>query len=180
MLTVKALHIIFIVTWFAGLFYIVRLFVYAAEASAMDQPKGGILSEQYKIMMRRLWFGITWPSMVLTLLFGFWMVALVPEFLSQTWFIVKLIMVAGLMLYHGWCQIVFRRFSRDLNKKSGNHYRMMNEVATLFLVSIVFVVVQKSSTDWMKALLGLLVLSLALMAAIKLYKRVREGKKTTS
>lgn len=114
--------------------------------------------------------------MILTLVFGFWMVALVPEFLSQAWFIVKLFLVAGLILYHGWCQVVYQRFKRDLNKKSGNHYRVMNEVATLFLVSIVFVVVQKSATDWLQALLGLLILSLVLMSAIKLYKRFRERK----
>jgi putative membrane protein len=70
LLTVKALHIIFIVTWFAGLFYIVRLFVYQAEADQKEEPEKSILSKQYKIMAKRLWYGITWPSFVLTLLFG--------------------------------------------------------------------------------------------------------------
>ena len=69
---VLSLHIIFIVTWFAGLFYIVRLFIYHTEAEAKPEPEKSILQNQYKIMEKRLWYGITWPSLVLTLIFGPW------------------------------------------------------------------------------------------------------------
>src|ERR1700754_3681053 len=103
-LYIKALHIIFVVTWFAGLFYMPRLMVYNAEAGAQPEPARGILRNQYGVMMKRLWFGITWPSAVLTLIFGlttWYQLGVFPE-----WLKIKLLFVIGLYLYHVSLHIV--------------------------------------------------------------------------
>ena len=139
-----ALHIIFVVTWFAGLFYIVRLFIYHAEAEKKPLYEKDILQKQYKLMEKRLWYGITWPSMIGTYVFGSWI--LFSNFffyISSPWFILKLAFVFGLFLYHMQCQVMFSKFQKDAAKYSGFKLRMWNEVATLFLVSIVFIVVIK-------------------------------------
>ena len=94
---IKALHIIFIVTWFSGLFYIVRLFVYSAEANAKTEPEKSILLKQFSIMQKRLWYGITWPSAILTLIFGTWIGILYGSL--PTWLLVKLLLCARDFLY---------------------------------------------------------------------------------
>src|SRR4051812_49015910 len=99
----KALHIIFVVTWFAGLFYIVRLFIYHVEASAKADPEKTILINHFKGAQRRLWYGITWPSMILTFLFGFWMAFEMFGLQFPAWLWTKLAFVFGLMLYHFQC-----------------------------------------------------------------------------
>src|ERR1700756_5236137 len=96
-LYVKALHIIFIVTWFSGMFYIVRLFIYNTEAHAMAEPDRSILQKQFTLMIRRLWLGITWPSAVLTLIFGPWMWYMYGTL--DNWLAVKLCFVVGLYAY---------------------------------------------------------------------------------
>src|SRR4051812_23540048 len=95
---VKALHIIFVVTWFSGLFYIVRLFIYNREAVDKPDPERGILQRQFSIMIRRLWLGITWPSAILTLIFGLWMLQLYGAI--PPWLVWKLVFVGALYLYH--------------------------------------------------------------------------------
>src|SRR5882672_10869832 len=104
---IKALHIIFIVTWFSGLFYIVRLFIYNTEAEGKEEPERSILQAQFKVMIRRLWVGITWPSAVLTLIFGPWMWYLLGSI--PGWLIVKLIFVVALYLYHLSLHNIFRQ-----------------------------------------------------------------------
>src|ERR1035437_10068394 len=100
-LYIKALHIIFIVTWFSGMFYIVRLFIYNTEANEKDEPARSILMNQYNIMIKRLWFGITWPSAILTLIFGPWMWYSLYTFnILPQWLLIKLCFVLGLYLYH--------------------------------------------------------------------------------
>ncbi len=175
-LYVLALHIIFIVTWFAGLFYIVRLFIYHTEAETMEEPAKSILQTQYKLMEKRLWYGITWPSMFLTIIFGVWMVVLNPYILKEAYFIVKLCFVAGLVLYHFQCHVMFRQLKNDEVKHSSFKLRMWNEVATLFLVSIVFLIVLKSNTGFIYGILGLVIFSGTMLLAIKLYKKSREKK----
>lgn len=175
-LYIKALHIIFIVTWFAGLFYIVRLFIYHTEANAFEESKKSILQNQYKIMESRLWYGITWPSMVLTLGTGSFLVWEMPFYLSQTFFIVKLCFVFGLILYHLKCHSIFKQLQNDVIRYSSLKLRIWNEVATLFLVSIVFLIVLKSNTGFIKGVLGLIVFAIVLLIAIKLYKKSREKK----
>jgi len=178
MLPIKALHIIFIVTWFAGLFYIVRLFVYHSEAEQKEETEKQILIKQFRIMEKRLWYGITWPSMILAWIFGLIMVFSVPEFIQQSWFQVKLLLVLLLTAYHLVCHYYFRIYQKKIAPVSSNHMRIFNEIATLFLVSVVFIVELQHATNWLYSLLGLLILSLSLMAAIKIYRKNREPKKS--
>lgn len=170
---IKALHIIFVVTWFAGLFYIVRLFVYHYEAEAMDEPSKSILINQYKIMEKRLWYGITWPSLFGTFIFGFWMIYEIPEFLKMGWMHLKLAFVLGLTIYHFMCHAIFTQLQSDVLKYSSQKMRYWNEVATLFLVSIVFIVVTKSLTNWLYGLAGLVIFTAVLILAIRLYRNSR-------
>jgi putative membrane protein len=178
MLYFKALHIIFIVTWFAGLFYLVRLFVYHSEAEEKQAPARDILIEQYRIMEKRLWYGITWPSMILAWIFGLSMIFKVPEFLDQPWFQVKLFLVILLTIYHLSCHRFFLKYQKSKAPVSSNYMRIFNEVATLFLVSVIFLVELQHAVDWMYGLAGLLIFSMLLMAAIKVYRNFRESKKS--
>jgi protoporphyrinogen IX oxidase len=173
-LTIKALHIIFIVTWFAGLFYIVRLFVYYTEAEDMEEPRKQILQEQYRIMMKRLWFGITWPSAVLTLIFGPWMLILLGS--VPLWLWIKLGFVLGLYVYFFLLHGIFKDLMKGRVKLTSTQLRVWNEVATIFLVAIVFLVVLKSFLSMMWAMAGLVIFVIALMVAIRIYKNIREKK----
>lgn len=170
----KALHIIFVVTWFAGLFYIVRLFIYHTEAEKKQEPEKSILQTQYKLMEKRLWYGITWPSMIITLILGGWMLWDVPIFLTQAYFILKLCFVGGLVLYHIECHVMFKQLQKNNIKYSSFKLRMWNELATLFLVAIVFLIVLKSNTGLIWGMLGFVVFAVTLLLAIKIYKRGRE------
>jgi protoporphyrinogen IX oxidase len=169
----KALHIIFIVTWFAGLFYIVRLFIYHTEAEQKAEPERSILQSQFKIMEKRLWYGITWPSMFLTLVFGGSLLWVNPSFLSQAYFILKLAFVGALILYHFQCHVFFKQLQNDEVKSTSLKLRIWNEVATVFLVAIVFLIVLKSNTGFIWGMLGIVVFAVTLMIAIKLYKKSR-------
>lgn len=175
-LYVKALHIIFVVTWFAGMFYIVRLFIYAAEANGMEGEKRTILLNQFKLMQRRLWFGITWPSAILTLLFGGWMFVLYQNGITeiQQWLAIKLIFVFFLYGYHFICHFIFNQQQAEKFSISPQKLRLWNEVATLFLVGIVFLVVLKDSLKMIYGLVGLVIFTLILLLAINLYKKKRK------
>ncbi|HBK82014.1 MAG TPA: protoporphyrinogen IX oxidase, partial [Flavobacterium sp.] len=110
---IKAIHLLFVITWFAGLFYIVRLFVYHAEALQKPQPDQNILVKQYQIMQYRLWYIITWPSAVLASLFAIYLLYLVPEWLSQSWMQIKLAFVVLLYLYHAKCHQIFKQLQQN-------------------------------------------------------------------
>lgn len=172
----KALHIIFIVTWFAGLFYIVRLFIYHTEAEIKPEPEKSILQKQYKLMSKRLWYGITWPSMIITLILGGAMLWFNSGFLYQAYFVLKLCFVGGLILYHVQCHVMFKQLQNDNVKYTSFKLRLWNELATLFLVAIVFLIVLKSNSGLIWGMLGLLVFAVTLMLAIKIYKKTREKK----
>jgi putative membrane protein len=173
-LSLKALHIIFVVCWFAGLFYIVRLFVYAAEAQGRPEGERSMLLPQFLLMQRRLWFGITWPAMVGTWVFGLLMVVQVPGYLEQGWFQVKLVLVLLLTFYHFACGRIHKRQQAALPVMGAQALRVWNEVATLFLVAVVFLVVCKTTLSAVNATLGLVVFAALLMSAILLYKRFRK------
>lgn len=173
-LTIKALHIIFIVTWFAGMFYIVRLFVYFTEAQEMEEPRRSILQDQYRIMMKRLWFGITWPSALLTLVFGPWVALQLGS--MPLWLWIKLGFVLGLYVYFFFLHSIYKNLQSGVIKRSSTELRVWNEVATIFLVAIVFLVVLKSLLSMVWALVGLAIFTIVLMMAIKIYKRLREKK----
>ena len=178
---VLALHIIFVVTWFAGLFYIVRLFIYQREANDKEEPERGILVNQFRIMQKRLWFGITWPSAILASIFGSWMLfANFGAYIAQPWMILKLIFVGGLWLYQIQCHIIFSQQKKSIYKMSSIKLRLWNEVATLFLVSIVFIVELKDTISFIWGLIGLVIISGALILAIHIYKRSREKEEVQS
>lgn len=171
---IKALHIIFIVTWFSGMFYVVRLFIYNTEASEKVDPEKEILQKQFTIMIRRLWLGITWPSAMLTLVLGLWMVYLMNTIPDWLW--IKLIFVLGLFLYHFSLHFIYQRQIRGIFTYSSLQLRIWNEVATIFLVSIVMLVVVKQSISLVWGLTGIVLLSLVLLSAIKIYKKLRVKK----
>lgn len=168
---IKALHIIFVVTWFSGLFYIVRLFIYNTEAGAREPGAADVLREQFKVMIRRLWLGITWPSAVLTLIFGGWMWYLLGEL--PVWLIVKLGFVLGLFAYHLSLHGLYRQQMKGQFKFSSQQLRIWNEVATIFLVAIVMLAVVKESMSWLRGLAGLILFVILLVLATRIYKRVR-------
>lgn len=178
-LYLKALHIIFVVTWFAGMFYIVRLFIYNTEAGQKPETEKDILRKQFGIMIKRLWFGITWPSAILTLALGistlftgnWYMILFEPE---GQWLLIKLILVVVLYAYHFSLHTVFRQQSMGIFRYSSQQLRLWNEVPTLLLVAIVMLVVVKSNMSLIWGLGGLLVLFLLIMTAVRIYKSLRK------
>lgn len=173
LLAIKALHIIFVVTWFAGLFYIVRLFVYQAEAKNKPEIEKSVLEPQFRLMAKRLWYGITWPSMLLTITFGTWMVIDQPAILQMDYFQIKLGFVIGLIIYHFICHQFFNKLQKGTDSKKGSFYRFWNELATLFLVAIIFLITMKSTINWIWGTVGFIAFGITLMIAIKIYKKLR-------
>ena len=173
---IKALHIIFVITWFAGLFYIVRLFIYYAEAEEKEEPAKSILQTQYNIMSKRLWYIITWPSAILASFFAFWMLYAEPSYLLMVWMHVKLSFVFALYFYHAGCQKVFNQQQKGIVKYNSFKLRIWNEVATILLFAIVFLVVLKSAISWIWGVVGILLFGVLLMLGIKLYKKIRAKK----
>jgi putative membrane protein len=170
---VKALHIIFIVTWFSGMFYIVRLFIYNTEANEKAEPEKSILQKQFNIMIRRLWFGITWPSAVLTLIFGPWMWYLWGHL--DNWLAIKLCFVIGLYAYHFTLHAIYKQQSKGIFRFNSGQLRIWNEVATIFLIAIIMLAVVKQGMSFIWGLLGLILFVILLMSAIKIYKIIRKS-----
>ncbi len=175
-LYIKSLHIIFIVTWFAGLFYIVRLFVYHTEAFEKQEPEKSILTDQFALMSRRLWLGITWPSAILTLIMGTTLIILQPEFLKMPFMHIKLSFVLLLYIYHFLCHKIFKSLQAGIQKYSSQQLRVWNEIATFLLVAIVFLIVVKNQMSWLWGSIGLIIFAVLLMLAIRIYKRLRARK----
>ena len=175
-LYIKALHIIFVVTWFAGLFYIVRLFIYHAEADKKLPPAKEILQTQYKLMSKRLWHIITWPSAILASVFAFWMLYKNPAYLEMPWMHVKLSFVLALYFYHFACHKIYKQLQNDVVKYTAFKLRIWNEVATILLFAIVFLVVLKSAINWIWGVVGIMLFGVLLMMSIRLYKKVRAKK----
>lgn len=173
-LYLKAIHIIFIVTWFAGLFYITRLFIYITEAHEKPEPEKGILLRQLKLMSSRLWYVITWPSAIITLVMGTLLIIDQPGWLQQSFMHVKLSLVFLLYLYHLSHQYLYNLLQKDIVRYSSQQLRLWNEVSTLFLISIVFLIVLKSTLSMAWGLLGLLALMIVMMIAIRIYKKYRK------
>lgn len=168
---VKALHIIFIVTWFAGMFYMPRLFIYNTEAQEKGEPERSILQKQFRVMMTRLWYGITWPSAVLTLILGPWMWLMLDAL--PTWLFVKLFFVFFLYAYHFSLHRIYKQQMHGVFKFSSQQLRIWNEVATIFLVAIVILATVKQGLSVVWAITGLLLFVIILMSAIKIYKMIR-------
>jgi len=170
---IKSLHLIFIVTWFAGLFYIPRLFVYQIEAFHKPSPEKEILGKQLKLMAKRLWNIITWPSAILATIFAVWLIILQPVWLSQGWMHVKLAFVVLLIIYHLMTHNYYKQLQRDEIKKSSNFMRLWNEGATFILFAVVFLVILKSAINWIFGIVGIVVLGILLMLGFKVYKNIR-------
>lgn len=177
---IKALHIIFIVTWFAGMFYLVRLFIYHTEASTKSEPEKSILQKQFKTMIKRLWLGITVPSALLTLLFGPWVMLnrgwekLLNE-PAGNWLLIKLCFVVLLYGYHLTLYAIYKQQLKDIFKYSSQQLRIWNEVATIFLVAIVMLATVKQSLSFVWGLVGLIGFVIVLMSAIKIYRSFRKA-----
>lgn len=173
-LWLKSLHIIFIVTWFAGLFYAVRLFIYQREAQDKPANERDVLTPQFKLMSRRLWYGITWPSAILAGVFGSSLLVVNPILLQMPWLQVKLVFITGLYIYHFGCHSIFQRQQKDEYTVSSNALRMWNEVATLFLFTVVFLVIFKTATSFLWGVLGMVVLAVLLFGGFYVYKGIRD------
>ena len=174
-LYLKALHIIFVITWFAGLFYIVRLFIYHTEAIQKEEPDRTILSEQLALMSRKLWYIITWPSAVITVILGTSLLISQPRWLKMPFMHIKLSFVFLLILYHLGCHGIFRQLQKGEGKYTSIQLRVFNEAATLILFAIVFLIVLKNELSWIWGTMGLISFAIVLMIAIKLYKRFRKN-----
>lgn len=175
-LYLKAVHIIFIVTWFAGLFYMPRLFVYIVESYGKPEPGRSILLKQLNMMAGRLWFGITWPSAIITLVMGTAMLVHQPDWLQQSFMHIKLTLVFFLYGYHFSLHYLFNQLRRGIVRYTSQQMRLWNEVATLFLISIVFIIVLKNALSMMWGVLGLLIVTALIVAGISIYKKYRKNK----
>ena len=170
---IKSLHIIFMVSWFAGLFYIVRLFIYHVEARVKSDAEKTVLQNQYKLMQKRLWYIITWPAMIGTVLFGSWMFFIKPELLEFGYIHVKLSFAVLLVAYHFICHKIYLNLQRNRGNYTSGKLRIWNEIATLFLVAIVFIIEMRHTMNWVYGVVGFFTVAILLMIAIKLYKKAR-------
>jgi putative membrane protein len=170
---IKAFHLIFVITWFAGLFYIPRLFIYHIEATTKGDQEAGILVPQLKLMAKRLWTIICWPSAILATGFAIWLLILNPGLLLLQWMLIKLGFVALLWVYHLITHQMYHALQKDHVRYSSSFMRLWNEGATLLLFAIVFLAILKTSFEWVYGVVGLISLSFVLMLGIRLYKRMR-------
>lgn len=170
---IKALHLIFVITWFAGLFYIPRLFVYQIEAFYKPSPEKEILGEQLKLMSKRLWYIITWPSAVLATLFAIWLLILRPDLFQQGWMHVKLLFVLLLFIYHYQTHVYFKQLQNGVVNKTSSFMRLWNEGATFILFAVIFLAILKNALNWIFGVVGLVVLAVLIMLGYKVYQNIR-------
>ncbi|MEJ1238894.1 CopD family protein [Chryseolinea sp. T2] len=173
-LYLKAVHIIFVVTWFAGMFYMPRLFVYIIEAHSKQEPEKTILIRQLNMMASRLWFAITWPSAIITLCMGASLLINTPSWLEYGFMHIKLTLVFLLYLYHLSLHRIFRQLQRGIVNYTSQQMRFWNEVSTLFLIAIVFIIVLKDALSMLWGLLGLFAIIILITLGIKIYKKNRK------
>lgn len=175
-LIIKALHVILMVSYFAGIFYLVRIFVYYKDTDAFEEPKKSVLRTQYVFMMKRLWRIIVVPGGSLMLLFGLTMITMNSGLLLTSWFQLKLAALVALAIYHYWCWRKVKQIETlsggDL--RSGNvALRQSNEIATFILFFVVFTVILKYTLieHWWQLLLGFVGVILLIMTIVKLTNR---------
>jgi protoporphyrinogen IX oxidase len=170
----KAFHIVGFVSWFAGLFYLPRLFVYHAEArEQMVEPARSILTEQYSLMERRLYGIIMNPAMVVTLAMAAAMVITMPDLLHQTWLHVKMGLVVVLVAYHFFCKRIIGQLEAGVTPFTSKQFRWMNEFPTFFLVVVVMLAVFKNDIPTSATGYVILAMVVAFAASIQLYARKR-------
>jgi putative membrane protein len=152
----------------------VRLFIYQTEALGKPEEERKILSPQLNLMAKRLWLGITWPSAIMTLILGIWVLSYRWGYMGSGFMHAKLGFVFLLYLYHFKCHQIYKNLQKGLAVWSSNQLRIWNEAATVLLFAIVFLIVLKSLLNMVWGMVGLILLSGALMIGIKLYRRGRE------
>lgn len=163
------------VTWFAGLFYIVRLFIYHREANDQTEPELSILTRQFSIMERRLWYAITWPSAVLCTLMGVIMLVMDPVLLHISYMQLKLGFIVALLIYQFATHKLFRQFQGPTAiLPSSIRLRFFNEFPTVILIAVIFIIIKKDSFSWISGLIGILGVAILLSVAIKWYQRLRK------
>ena len=175
---IKAVHIIFVTSWFAGLFYLPRLFVYHTEANEKSDLERSIIQEQFKKMEKILFNAIMVPAMWLTVVSGITLVYLTwwDSFAAYGWLHLKIGFVIGLIIYHFYCRKLILELRQDKFRFSSFQLRLFNEIATIFLFAIVFLVVLKNSVDWIWGIVGLFTFAIVIMLAVRIVKRIREKK----
>ncbi|MFD1164544.1 protoporphyrinogen oxidase HemJ [Sphingobacterium daejeonense] len=172
----KAIHIIFVICWMAGLFYMPRLFVYHTEAKQKTDIEYQVLHKQFVVMENRLWWVITTPAMYLTIASALVMLYVNPALLTAGWMQVKLCFVAALVLYHFKSQQIMHQLRDEKSTWTSTQLRMWNEVSTIILFAIVFLVILKSAFGWIFGVVGIVGLGIVLMILVKLYKKYRKAK----
>lgn len=172
----KAIHIIFVICWMAGLFYMPRLFIYHTEAKDKGKEAYTVLHAQFTIMENRLWWVITTPAMVITVISALLMLHYNPALLGMGWMQLKLLFVAGMIAYHFKTQQIMYKIRDEESKWTSSQLRLWNEVSTILLFAIVFLVILRSTLNWIYGVVGLLGLAIILMLLIKLYKKYRKSK----
>lgn len=173
----KAFHIIGVVVWFAGLFYIVRLFVYHAEANEESEPAQSILKKQYELMEKRLYNIITNPGMAVTVVMAIGLLTTEPEVLKQGWLQVKLAFVAFLLAYHFYCGYLMRKLQAGTCNWTGQQFRALNEAPTILLLVIVLLAVFKNSLPTDATVWVIFGMVIAMAATIQLYAKKRKRDK---
>jgi putative membrane protein len=169
----KAFHIVGIVAWFAGMFYLPRLFVYHAEANEQAEPARSILRNQYQIMEQRLYSIIMTPAMVLTVAMAIGLVTTEPEVMKDTWLHVKLAIVLLLIGYHHYCKRIIKKLAVDECRMTSQQFRWFNEIPTVLFVLVVLLAVFKNSLPTSPTVWAIAAMVVAMAAAIQLYGRKR-------
>ncbi|KAB8319533.1 protoporphyrinogen oxidase HemJ [Tolypothrix campylonemoides VB511288] len=169
----KAFHIVGIVVWFAGLFYLVRLFIYHVEANQQPEPARTILKNQYQIMEKRLYSIITTPGMLVTVAMAIGLLTTEPDVLKEGWLHVKLGFVVLLIGYHHYCKRLMKQLREDKCKWNSQQLRALNEAPTVMLIVIVLLAVFKNNLPTDITAWGIVGLVIAMAATIQLYARKR-------
>lgn len=172
----KSFHLVGVVVWFAGLFYLVRLFVYHAEAADKSEPARTILREQYALMERRLYRMICHPGALLAISMGVAMLVSEPTLLERPWLRAKLALVICLIGYHVQCGVWLAQLARGTSTRTAARFRLLNEAPTVLLVAIVLLAVFKDALPRDTATWVIAGLVVGLLAAIQLYARFRRAR----
>lgn len=174
----KIIHIVGFTAWFAGLFYLVRMFVYHTEAYDMDEPKRSILAQQFLLMEKRVYSIICNPAMIITWIFGIMMIIGygMDWFKVNYWLHAKLLLVVLLSAYTGYCGRLIKKLAQGKTKFSSTQFRLFNEVPTLFLVFIVSVAIYKNATNPIMLILSIIGFALVLIIFTYIYKHIRVSK----
>ncbi|MBC1242102.1 membrane protein [Nostoc linckia z18] len=173
----KAFHIVGFVVWFAGLFYLVRLFIYHVEANLEPEPARTILKNQYQIMEKRLYHIITNPGMYVTIAMAIGLISTEPEVLKEGWLHIKLLFVAILIGYHHYCAHLIKKLAADQCAWSSQQLRALNEAPTVMLVAIVLLAIFKNNLPTDMAAWGIFAMIILMAVTIQLYAKKRRQDK---